>query len=146
MSEARARPEIEAIAALSAIQARLRARMERALPPGVSAAAFEALEQLARSQAPGGPADLAAALGLSRAALTHTLARLEAARWVAMSADPGDGRRKRLTLTSSGAETYRTCLRATRAERESLRAAVSPWAAESALPFLRSLEAWLTRS
>lgn len=146
MPEARARPEIEAINALATIQARLRARMERALPPDVSAASFEAMERLSRADAPTGPAELADALGLSRAALSNTLARLEGAGWVLAVADPQDGRRKRLWLTPKGVETYRDCLRATRPDRERLRDAVSPWAAEAALPFLRSLEAWLTRS
>jgi DNA-binding MarR family transcriptional regulator len=89
---------------------------------------------------------LAQALGLSRAALSNTLANLERAGWVTMKAHPSDGRRKRLALTAAGVETHKQCLRATRPELENLRAAIRGETAEAALPFLRSLLAWLTRS
>ena len=145
-AEPRLRPDIEALSALAAVQMRLRARIERALPSGVSASAFEALEQLARTDAPSGPGELAEALGLSRPAFSHLLARMEQSGWVLTAPDDRDGRRKRLTLTASGARVHKQCLAATKEARRTLRAAVAPEAAAAALPFLRSLDAWLTAS
>lgn len=145
-AEPRLRPDIEALSALSAVQMRLRARIERALPGGISASTFEALEHLARTDAPAGPGDLAEALGLSRPAFSHLLARMERAGWVRTWPDDLDGRRKRLALTEAGARVHRDCLAATREARRTLRAAVAPEAAVAALPFLRGLDAWLTAS
>ena len=145
-AEPRLRPDIEALSALSAVQMRLRARIERALPAGISASAFEALEQLARTDAPAGPGALAEALGLSRPAFSHLLARLEQAGWVQVLPDDRDGRRKRLVLTENGARAHRDCLASTREARRALRAAVAPETAAAALPFLRGLDAWLTGS
>ena len=146
MAQPRARPEIEALSSLGVIQAQLCSRMERALPGGVSAAAFEAMDRLAAANPPQGPAELALALGLSRAALSNTLANLERAGWMTVKPHSDDGRRKRLSLTPAGADMHRRCLFATRPQLENLRAAISGEAAEAALPFLRSLSAWLTRS
>ena len=145
-AEPRLRPDIEALSALSAVQMRLRARIERALPAGVSASTFEVLEQLARPDAPASPGELAGALGLSRPAFSHLLARLESAGWAQTRPDDRDGRRKRLVLTAAGAQAHRDCLAATRDARRTLRAAVTSEAAMAALPFLRGLDAWLTGS
>ena len=145
-AEPRLRPDIEALSALAAVQMRLRARIQRALPAGVSASAFEALEQLARTDPPSGPGELAEVLGLSRPAFSHMLSRMEQAGWVQTAPDQQDGRRKRMILTAAGVRIHRECLAATREARRALRAAVAPEAAAAALPFLRGLDAWLTAS
>ncbi|MFO1012978.1 MAG: MarR family transcriptional regulator [Caulobacteraceae bacterium] len=146
MAEPRERPDLEALSAIAIVQQRLRARLERAMPAGLSAAGFDALTRLASHNAPTGPAELADALGLTRAAITNTLIRLEAAGWIAIAGDDRDGRRKRLSLTPEGARIQREAARAARPELEALRAGVDPAEAEAALPFLRSLKLWLTRS
>ena len=139
------RPDVEALSALSAVQLKMRARIERVLPPGVSATTFEVLERLSAGEG-GSPAAIAKSLGLSRPAFSHVLARLQAQQWVDVVGDPDDGRRKYLTLTAAGAAMHRQCLIATRSERSSMRSAILERDAQAALPFLRGLSAWLTAS
>ena len=146
MAEPRERPDLEALTAIAVVQQRLRARLERAMPPGLSAAGFDALTRLAGHGAPTGPAELADALGLTRAAITNTLIRLESAGWITVTDDDRDGRRKRLAITAEGVRVQREAARAARPQLEALRASVDPAEAEAALPFLRALKLWLTRS
>jgi len=129
--------EAAAVAQLAA------ARLERALPDGMSAAAFDALNQLAEQDGPSAPLALARALHVSKPAMTNTLQRLEAAGWAAVAPDPSDGRRKLVTLTPAGAAARQAALTAVRPQLEALRAAFADWEFEAALPFLRRLRAWL---
>jgi len=129
--------EVGAVAQLAA------ARLERTLPDGLSAAAFETLNHLAAQSAPSAPLALARALGVSKPAMTNTLQRLEAAGWAAVTPDPDDGRRKRVTLTPAGAAARQAALVDVRPHLEALRAAFEAWEFEAALPFLRRLRAWL---
>lgn len=54
-----------------------------------------------------GVVDLAEELGVDAAAVTRSVQRLAADRLVAVRADPIDGRRKRVSLTSTGLRAFR---------------------------------------
>ena len=143
MATPRERPDVELLAEVGAVAQLAAARLERALPSGMSAASFETLNALAAQAGPSAPLGLARSLGVSKAAMTNTLQRLEAAGWAAVAADPHDGRRKQVTLTPDGVAARRAALVAVRPQLEALRAGFEAWEFEAALPFLRRLSAWL---
>ena len=96
---------------LAAANTLARARTERMLPDGMSLAQFALLAHLARKPAPDTPAKLAAAFAVTKQTMTSTLRRSEAIGLIAVTADPQDGRRKRVTLTDAGRAAHRRCLR-----------------------------------
>jgi DNA-binding MarR family transcriptional regulator len=76
--------------------------MERHLPDGMSQAQFQVLTHLVRLGGAWGPARLAAAFQVTKAAMTFTLGRLEAQAFVQIDPDPDDGRAKLVRLTAAG--------------------------------------------
>ena len=142
MAEAKGRADVAFVAELTRIAQLAVARTERLLPPGLSAAGFEALKQLAIGSS--SPLALAQALAVSKPAMTSLLQTLERRGWIALEADPDDGRRKRVSLTSAGFAVCRAGHSATRPELEALRAVFAPAEFEAALPLLRRLRAWMT--
>ncbi|HEY1751442.1 MAG TPA: MarR family transcriptional regulator [Caulobacteraceae bacterium] len=143
MPPSRERADIAFFACVSAIERLAAQRLERALPAGLSGAGFAVLNRLAISPDPASPLALAAALKLSKPAMTHTLQRLEGQGLVAVTADPDDGRRKRVALTPAGAAAQRAGAAAVRPRLDEVRAAFNPSEFEAVLPFLERLGAWL---
>ena len=140
---ARQRPDVEVFAAIGAIEQLTRNRVERALPDGLSQAGFAVLSHFARTGAPSNPAALAAAFQLTKGAMTNTLQRLETQGLVSIADDPGDGRRKIVTLTLAGAAAQAAGLAATRPQLDALRGAFDADEFAAALPFLSRLRGWL---
>jgi DNA-binding MarR family transcriptional regulator len=80
-----------------------RTAAERLLPDGLSMAGFMALNHMVRlGREVYAPAQMAAALQVTKGAMTGTLKRLEAGGWIEVSPDPDDGRGKAVRLTPAG--------------------------------------------
>ena len=141
--ELKDRSDVQMFNLISGIEPLSRQRIERALPHGLSAASFAVLGHFARRGEVGAPAELAAAMGVTKGAMTNTLQRLEGLGFVVVADDPADGRRKRVTLTDLGARAHRDCLMALRPDMEALRAAFGEEEFARSLPFLARLRAWL---
>jgi DNA-binding MarR family transcriptional regulator len=142
MARLKDRPDVEFFACLAAVARLADHRLELAAPDGLSLAGLGVLGRLALGEDVA-PLALSRALGVSKAAMTHTLQRLESRGLVAVSEDPDDGRRKQVRLTSAGLAAQRAAQIALRPRLDALRAAFEPAAFEAALPFLRRLRAWL---
>lgn len=73
-------------------------------PEGLSVSQYSVLSNLAKREALGAPTmgDLADLLGLDRTTLAHNLRPLERDGLVELSADPSDGRQRRVSLTAAG--------------------------------------------
>jgi DNA-binding MarR family transcriptional regulator len=137
------RPDVELFAEIGMIEQLARNRMERALPEGLSAAAFGVLDHFVRLGATDSPAHLAQVFHLTKGAMTNTLQRLEAQGLVSLADDPADGRRKVVTLTAAGRAAHLAALAALRPRMDTLRAAFDAAEFAAALPFLRRLRGWL---
>lgn len=120
-----------------------RALFERGLPHGLTMAQFRVLNHFARLGGERSPVELARAFQVTKAAITNAVQKLEAKGFLAVTADPDDGRGKRVSLTEDG-----------RAAREDAVASLGPLIpvileeipAEEfarALPFLRQLRVFL---
>ena len=142
MARLKDRPDVEFFASLAAVARLADQRLERAAPAGLSLAGLGVLGRLALGDG-ATPLALSRALGASKAAMTHTLQRLESRGLVAVTQDPDDGRRKQVRLTSAGLAAQRAAQVALRPRLDALRTAFEPAAFEAALPFLRRLRAWL---
>jgi DNA-binding MarR family transcriptional regulator len=143
MADARERPDVAFFARIAAIERLAGLRVERALSDSLSSAGLAVLERLAIAPTPPSPLELAAALRLSKPAMTHTLQRLEQRDLVAIAADAADGRMKRVTITPAGLDVRREALVAVRPRIEAVRAAFDVAEFAAALPFLERMAAWL---
>jgi DNA-binding MarR family transcriptional regulator len=143
MAELRERPDVAFFARVGAIERLAGQRLERALEDGLSSAGLAVLERLAIAPSPPTPLDLAAALRLSKPAMTHTLQRLEGRGLVSICADGADRRMKRVTITEAGAGARRTALAGVRPRIEAVRQAFDAAEFAAALTFLERLATWL---
>lgn len=87
-----------------------RTRLESVLPDNMKMSHFALLNHLARLGGEWSPARLAAALQVTRAAITNTLNRLEARGLVKVETDPDDGRAKLVSLTAAGKSRRDACI------------------------------------
>jgi DNA-binding MarR family transcriptional regulator len=143
MAGLRERPDVAFFARVAMVERLAGQRLERALEEGLSSAGLAVLERLAIATTPPTPLDLAAALRLSKPAMTHTLQRLEGRGLVSICADGADGRMKRVAITAAGVEARRAALTAVRPRIEAVREAFDAAEFAAALPFLERLAAWL---
>ena len=129
-------------AELSAIDRLAAIHMERLMPGGLTTAQFNVLTRLATHgrQAPG---EMSEALALSKPAMSHAMAKLEAAGFASISADPADGRRRVVTITPSGEAAYTQGSAAVAPMLRALRLSFASDEFEAALPFLSRLRTWL---
>lgn len=80
-----------------------RTAAERVMPRGLSMAGFTVLNHMTRlGYERRAPAQIAAALQVTKGAITGTLKRLEAGGWVTVEPDPWDGRGKLVRMTDAG--------------------------------------------
>ncbi len=87
-----------------------RSRLERALPDGLKVSQFIVLNHLVRLGGEWSPARLAAALQVTKGAMTNNLQRLEKRRLVRVLANPTDGRGKLVTITEAGRDMRLRCV------------------------------------
>jgi DNA-binding MarR family transcriptional regulator len=85
---------------------------ERVIPAGMTLPQFTILNHFVRLGGTRSPAELAAAFQVTRATMTSTLQRLEGKGFVLITADPKDGRAKRVAVTETGQEMRDICLKA----------------------------------
>jgi DNA-binding MarR family transcriptional regulator len=143
MARLKDRPDVEFFACLTAIGRLADQRLERATPAGLSLAGLTVLNHLVQWGGAPTPNELAQAFQISKPAMTNTLQKLEAQDFIAISADPDDGRRKRVALTASGLAAQRAAVLEVRPKLEALRGSFEPGDFDAVLPFLRRLRAWL---
>jgi len=143
MARLKDRPDVEFFACLTVIGRLADQRLERATPDGLSLASLSVLNHLAQWGGAPTPNQLARAFQLSKPAMTNTLQRLEAQGFVDITADPDDGRRKRVALTDAGLAVQRAAVANVRPKLEALREAFEAHDFEAVLPFLRRVRAWL---
>lgn len=142
MAQSTQRADVALFAELSAIDRLAAIHIERLLPAALTSAQFNVLAKV--SEQPGQtPSALAEALALTKPTITHALVRLEAAGLIAIAADDGDRRRKRVTATADGEAAYAQGAAALAPMLQALRTSFSSQDFEAALPFLNRLRAWL---
>ncbi len=121
-----------------------RAAFERVMPDGMSLAGFSILNHFIRlgktSETPG---QLASAFQVTKGAMTNNLQRLAALKFIAIKANPDDGRGKIITLTSAGHKARDLALTALAPQLAVLADALSTSSAEKTLPFLKDLRVFL---
>jgi DNA-binding MarR family transcriptional regulator len=136
------RADVALFAELSAIDRLAAIHMERLMPGGLTTAQFNVLTRLA-THGRRTPGELAAAMALSKPAMSHALARLEAAGLAHIGADPSDGRRRQVTITAAGEQAYNQGSAALAPMLRALRLSFASDEFEAALPFLSRLRTWL---
>ena len=137
-------PEVQVFDEISLIEHGVRTAITRALPVGLSYPQYEVLNLIARRGDDLTPAVIADALKMTPGAITNTLQRLEATRMIAVEPCAADGRKKRVSLTLKGRETYNRSMAAIRPKVEKLREGFTQREFRDALPFLRALRVWMS--
>ncbi len=121
--------------------------MQRLLPAPLSVAGYGVLDRLARQpgqpSGPWTPSRLASIFRLTGGAITNTLSRLEAAGFVTITADPGDGRARHVAITPAGLAARDAAQAALAPYMTQLIAALPRHQARAALPLLEQLRVWL---
>jgi len=120
-----------------------RAKLESALPENMKISHFILLNHLVRLGGKWSPARLAAALQVTKAAITNTMNRLEARGLVSIEADPRDGRGKLVSLTGAGERLRARCLANIEPFLEELEQQFGAACFIDALPFLQRLRCHL---
>lgn len=118
-------------------------RFERQLPHGLTIAQFGLLNHCARLGDGWGPARLAAALQITKAAITNIVAKLEAKGFVIVEVDPHDKRAKRVLLTRAGRKAREEAIRASQPILASAAKALTQKEAGDLLEIARKLRIWL---
>ena len=124
---------------LLAAEHAVRGRLSRVLPKGMEISHFSVLNHLAWQGEESSPARLAERFGVTRGAMTNTLAKLEWAGYVHIRPDWDDARRKMVAISPAG-----------RQARDGAVAAITPMISEvvqslgedqtrAALPILREI-------
>jgi DNA-binding MarR family transcriptional regulator len=122
-----------------------RARLSRVLPRGMKLSHFGVLNLLARMPGERTPAELARAFHVTRAAMTNTLSRLEAAGHVHIRPDWDDARRKFVAISPAGRAARDAALQAIAPVIAGLVAKLGAARVRAALPVLRELRIELER-
>lgn len=81
--------------------------MERYLPRGLTLPQYSVLSHFIRKEGEHTPYELARAFQVTKGAMTNTLKKLESHGFISVKDDPGDGRRKLVSITEVGREALR---------------------------------------
>ena len=111
-------------------------KLERVLPEGMSLAQFSVLNHFCRLGGAWSPTRLAAAFQVTKGAMTNTLQRLEAQRFVTIRADEEDTRAKIVEITDAGRSAREAAIRATGPIIMELAGLIPLADVKAALPFL----------
>ncbi len=90
------------VSEIATVDQLVRARLQKALPKGMELSHFTVLNHLSVSAAERTPAQLSRSFNVTKAAMTNTLAKLEAAGSVHVRPDWDDGRRKFVAISPAG--------------------------------------------
>lgn len=113
--------------------------LEAQLPKGMLRSHFSVLNHLIRVSDGRTPLELSRAFQVPKASMTHTLAGLEKAGFVALRPHPKDGRSKQVWLTEAGRAFRDDAVAALEADIEGLAAEIPTDEVAAALPFLTRL-------
>lgn len=117
-----------------------RTAAERVLPRGLSMAGFGLLNHMIRlGHERRAPAKIAAALQVTKGAITQTLKRLEAEGLVTVEPDPSDGRGKAVSVTPAGRQARQEAIAALDPLFADLLAQVDVAEIEAVLPTLQKV-------
>lgn len=117
-----------------------RTAAERVLPRGLSMAGFGLLNHMIRlGHERRAPAKIAAALQVTKGAITQTLKRLEAEGLVTVEPDPRDGRGKAVSVTPAGRQARQEAIAALDPLFADLLAQVDVAEIEAVLPTLQKV-------
>ncbi len=117
------------------------AALTRAIGDDLSLAGFRVLHHFVVRGVEGqSPSSLASAFQVTKGAMTNTLQRLEAKRYVKIAADPGDGRGKVVRITQAGRAARDRAFAAIAPEFGALMRKVPAASFAAALPFLEQLK------
>ena len=117
-----------------------RTAAERAMPTGLSMAGFVVLNHMIRlGHERRAPARIAAAMQVTKGAMTGTLKRLEAEGWVAVVPDPADGRGKLVSVTPAGRTVRDAAIARLAPEFDQLLREVDPADLSAILPTLQAV-------
>ncbi|ARE40653.1 Transcriptional regulator, MarR family [Rhodovulum sp. P5] len=122
-----------------------RSRISKALPKGMELSHFSVLNHLAHLNEERSPAQLAAALHVTKGAMTNTLSRLDWAGHVHIRPDWDDARRKMVSISPAGRAAREAAIQAMAPVLSAAVADIGEEKLRSALPVLRMLRQRLER-
>lgn len=137
------RPGVSVFSEIGIIEHLMRHAVSAHLPPGMTYAHFEILQGVTRMGDGQTPAELAAMMMMSKAAITNALQKMQALGLVIVLADVKDRRKKRVRVTKVGSEAYLQILKNMKWKMEALREGFTENEFRQALPFLKSLRTFL---
>lgn len=120
-----------------------RAKLESVLPDGLKISQFIVLNHLVRLGGDWSPARLARAFQVTKGAITNTLQRLESRGLVKVVSDPRDGRGKLVSLTATGRDMRKQCVRRVNPLLVDLEAKFGEEHFAKALPILEEVRKYL---
>ncbi|MEM7544837.1 MAG: MarR family transcriptional regulator [Pseudomonadota bacterium] len=129
---------------IRAVEQLARQRLGRALPEGLEPAHFAVLNHFSHLGGEKSPAQLARVFQLTKAAMTNTVSRLEAAGYVRVRADERDGRRKLVSLTEAGLQVRNQAIETLSPIFSDITQGVGAEKLRNALPALRDLRLFLS--
>lgn len=137
------RPGISVFSEIGIIEHLVRHAVVEHLPPGMTYAHFEILQGFTRMGDGHTPAELAAMMMMSKAAITNALQKMQALGLVIVLADVKDRRKKRVRVTKAGSDAYLQIMKDMKGKMEALREGFTENEFRQALPFLKSLRTFL---
>lgn len=117
-------------------------RAARLLAPGLNLSQFSLLNHFSRLGGERSLVQLASAMQVTKAAMTNTVARLQAKGLLSVQPDPLDGRGKRVSLTPAGLAARQQAVQQLGQGLAAMGSAVSPQELAAALLALRKLRVW----
>lgn len=115
----------------------------RLLAPGLNLSQFSLLNHFARLGGERSLVQLAAAMQVSKGAMTNTVGRLADKGLLAVQPDPDDGRGKRVSLTPAGLAARQQAVRQLAHGMAGLGEVIGDEELSATLPALRKLRGWL---
>ena len=117
-------------------------RAARLLAPGLNLSQFTLLNHFSRLGGERSLVQLASAMQVTKAAMTNTVARLQAKGLLAVQPDPQDGRGKRVSLTPAGLAARQQAVQQLGQGLVGMASAVDAQELAQALTALRKLRVW----
>jgi len=118
-------------------------RFDRVLPDGLTLSQFSVLNHFVRLDGTRTPAQLASAFQVTKGAMTNTLKKLAAKRCIKITADPDDGRSKRVEITARGRAVREKARRAADVELADVARGLDIDAVRKLLPALQQMRSAL---
>lgn len=137
------RPDVAVFSEIGIVEHLIRTSVSKHLAPNMTYAHFELLMHFERNGDGQTPAELAAEMMMSKAAMTNALQKMEGLGFIVVLADVKDRRKKRVRLTRAGIACYQQVLKDMKWKMDALREGFTESEFRQALPFLRNLRLFL---